>query len=154
MSLCLAVITYTVESDGDRRKLGLPSRVTFQDKPSTEAEHQFNGTLELRGQKQETCIKIMAKLKVKHIWHKDQSHSQDVIHSESSRQMIQLKISMSRSFTTACDLRRTTSGTRCAAFPSRCLQKLLVRSETNQGAASLSSCPYWILHNRAKTSQW
>lgn len=147
LSLCSAVITYSVESDGDRRKLGLPSRVTFLNKSSMEAEHHFNGTLELRGQKQETCIKIMAKLKVKRIWHKDRSHSQDITPSESSRQMIQLKIFMSRSFTTACNLRRTTSGTRCAAFPSRCLQKLLVRSETNQGAASLSSCPYWILHN-------
>lgn len=71
------MITYSVESDGDRRKLGLPSRVTFQDKPSTEAEHQFNGTLELRGQKQEACVKIMAKLKVKHMWRKDRLHSQD-----------------------------------------------------------------------------
>lgn len=141
------MITYSVESDGDRRKLGLPSRVMFL-KSSMEAEHQFNGTLELRGQKQETCIKITAKLKVKRIKIRfPRSHSQDIIHSESSRQMIQLKIFMSRSFTTACDLHRTTSGTRCAAFPSRCLQKLLVRSETNQGAASLSSCPYWILHN-------
>lgn len=154
MSLCSAVITYSVESDVARRELGLPSRVTFQDKPGTEAEHQFNGTLELRGQKQKACVKIMAKLKVKHIWQKDRSHSQDVIHSESSRQMIQLKICMSRSFTTACDLHRTTSRTRCAAFPSRCLQKLLVRSETNQGTASLSSCPYWILHNGAKPSGW
>nr|XP_046259385.1 integrin alpha-6 isoform X2 [Scatophagus argus] len=56
-------ISYSVESDGDRRKQGLSSRVMFLNKSHTETDHQFNGTLDLRGQKQETCIKIIAKLK-------------------------------------------------------------------------------------------
>ncbi|XP_041806049.1 integrin alpha-6 isoform X2 [Chelmon rostratus] len=56
-------VSYTVEADGDRRKQGLPSRVMFLNKSRSEADYQFNGTLDLRGQKQETCIKIIAKLK-------------------------------------------------------------------------------------------
>ncbi|XP_034549203.1 integrin alpha-6 isoform X2 [Notolabrus celidotus] len=56
-------ISYTVEADGDRRKQGLPSRVMFLNKSLTETDHHFNGTLDLRGQKQETCTKIVAKLK-------------------------------------------------------------------------------------------
>lgn len=78
-SLCPAAISYSVESDGDRRKQGLPSRVMFLNKSRTEADYQLNGTLDLRGQKQETCIKIMAKLKVKHICQIDKSHLQDII---------------------------------------------------------------------------
>uniref|UniRef100_A0A3Q3VLA2 Uncharacterized protein n=1 Tax=Mola mola TaxID=94237 RepID=A0A3Q3VLA2_MOLML len=56
-------ISYSVESDGDRRKQGLPSRVTFLNYSHSETEYQFNGTLDLRSQKQDTCINIMAKLK-------------------------------------------------------------------------------------------
>ncbi|XP_070694793.1 integrin alpha-6 [Pempheris klunzingeri] len=56
-------ISYCVEADGDRRKQGLPSRVMFLNKSRTETDYQFNGTLDLRGQKQETCIKIISKLK-------------------------------------------------------------------------------------------
>ncbi|XP_077583766.1 integrin alpha-6 isoform X2 [Stigmatopora nigra] len=56
-------IGYSVEADGDRRKQGLLSRVVFLNKSNSETEHQFNGTLDLRGQKQETCVKIKAKLK-------------------------------------------------------------------------------------------
>ncbi|XP_044072687.1 integrin alpha-6 isoform X2 [Siniperca chuatsi] len=56
-------ISYSVEVDGDRRKQGLPSRVMFLNKSRTETDYQFKGTLDLRGQKQETCIKIVAKLK-------------------------------------------------------------------------------------------
>ncbi|XP_057708221.1 integrin alpha-6 isoform X3 [Corythoichthys intestinalis] len=56
-------ISYSVEADGDRRKQGLLSRVIFLNKSNSETEHQFNGTLDLRGQKQETCVKIKAKLK-------------------------------------------------------------------------------------------
>lgn len=66
-SLYTAAMSYCVEADGDRRKQGLPSRVMFLNKTRTETDYQFNGTLDLRGQKQETCIKIIAKLKVKHI---------------------------------------------------------------------------------------
>uniref|UniRef100_A0A7N8XW57 Integrin, alpha 6a n=1 Tax=Mastacembelus armatus TaxID=205130 RepID=A0A7N8XW57_9TELE len=56
-------ISYSVEADGDRRKQGLPSRVMFLNKPNTETDYQFNSTLDLRGQNQETCIKIKAKLR-------------------------------------------------------------------------------------------
>ncbi|XP_070770321.1 integrin alpha-6 isoform X3 [Enoplosus armatus] len=56
-------ISCSVEADGDRRKQGLPSRVMFLNKSRTEADYQFNSTLDLRGQKQETCTKIVAKLK-------------------------------------------------------------------------------------------
>ncbi|XP_027146486.1 integrin alpha-6 isoform X1 [Larimichthys crocea] len=55
-------ISYFVEADGHRRKQGLPPRVTFLNKSHTET-YQFNGTLDLRSQEQETCIKIGAKLK-------------------------------------------------------------------------------------------
>ncbi|XP_061697252.1 integrin alpha-6 isoform X2 [Syngnathoides biaculeatus] len=56
-------ISYSVEADGDRRKQGLLSRVMFLNTSNSETEHQFNSTTDLRGQKQETCIKIKAKLK-------------------------------------------------------------------------------------------
>ncbi|XP_078118003.1 integrin alpha-6 isoform X1 [Sander vitreus] len=56
-------IGYSVEADGDRRKQGLPARVTFLNKSHSETDYQFNGTLDLRGQNQKTCIKITAKLK-------------------------------------------------------------------------------------------
>uniref|UniRef100_A0A3B4VE67 Integrin subunit alpha 6 n=1 Tax=Seriola dumerili TaxID=41447 RepID=A0A3B4VE67_SERDU len=56
-------ISYSVEADGDRRKQGLPSRVTFENKSRTDTDYQFNSTIDLRGQKQATCIKIKAKLK-------------------------------------------------------------------------------------------
>ncbi|XP_049583420.1 integrin alpha-6 isoform X1 [Syngnathus scovelli] len=57
------IIGYSVEVDGIRRKQGLFSRVAFFNKSNSETEHHFNGTLDLRGQKQEMCIKIKAKLK-------------------------------------------------------------------------------------------
>ncbi|XP_035030924.1 integrin alpha-6 isoform X1 [Hippoglossus stenolepis] len=56
-------ISYSVEADGDRRKQGLTSRVMFMNKSHSDTDYLFNGTLDLRGQKQETCIKIKAKLK-------------------------------------------------------------------------------------------
>ena len=65
LSLYTSAISYSVEADGDRRKQGLPSRVMFLNKSHTDTDYQFNGTLDLRGQNQETCIKIKAKLKVK-----------------------------------------------------------------------------------------
>uniref|UniRef100_A0A4W6FXJ1 Integrin subunit alpha 6 n=1 Tax=Lates calcarifer TaxID=8187 RepID=A0A4W6FXJ1_LATCA len=55
--------TYSVEADGVRRKQGLPSRAMFLNKSRSDTDYQFNGTLDLRGQNQETCIKIKAKLK-------------------------------------------------------------------------------------------
>ncbi|KAM9850652.1 integrin alpha-6 [Aulostomus maculatus] len=57
------ILGYSVEVDGDRRKQGLPSRVMFLNKSRTETDHQINGTLELRGQNQDSCIKIKVKLK-------------------------------------------------------------------------------------------
>ncbi|XP_038576430.1 LOW QUALITY PROTEIN: integrin alpha-6 [Micropterus salmoides] len=56
-------ISYSVEADGNRRKQGLPSRVVFLNNSRTDIDYQFNGTSDLHGQKQETCIKIVAKLK-------------------------------------------------------------------------------------------
>lgn len=60
----MAAIAFSVEADGERRKLGLPSRVTFLNRTSTEAEHQYNGTVDLRGQKRKKCMKIEARVKV------------------------------------------------------------------------------------------
>uniref|UniRef100_A0A8C9ZBP1 Integrin subunit alpha 6 n=1 Tax=Sander lucioperca TaxID=283035 RepID=A0A8C9ZBP1_SANLU len=40
-------IGYSVEADGDRRKQGLPARVTFLNKSRSETDYQFNGTLDL-----------------------------------------------------------------------------------------------------------
>lgn len=68
--LCPAAVGFSVESDGDRRKQGLPSRLTFLNVSRSDMEYQFNGTLDLRSQKQENCIKILAKLKVKPTWEK------------------------------------------------------------------------------------
>ncbi|XP_044221590.1 integrin alpha-6 isoform X1 [Thunnus albacares] len=56
-------ISYSVEADRDSRKQGLPSRVMFLNKSRTETDYQFNGTVDLRGQNQDTCVKIKAKLK-------------------------------------------------------------------------------------------
>uniref|UniRef100_A0A4W6FWN8 Integrin subunit alpha 6 n=1 Tax=Lates calcarifer TaxID=8187 RepID=A0A4W6FWN8_LATCA len=61
--LYAAAIRYSVEADGVRRKQGLPSRAMFLNKSRSDTDYQFNGTLDLRGQNQETCIKIKAKLK-------------------------------------------------------------------------------------------
>ncbi|XP_056290120.1 integrin alpha-6 isoform X1 [Pseudoliparis swirei] len=56
-------IGYSVEADADRRKQGLTSRVTFLNKSRPETDYQLNGTLDLRGQNQKSCIKITARLK-------------------------------------------------------------------------------------------
>lgn len=56
-------ISYSVEADAVRWKQGLPSRVMFLNKSSSENDFIHNGTLELRGQNQETCITLKAKLK-------------------------------------------------------------------------------------------
>lgn len=81
VSLCTAAISYTAEADGERRKQGLPSRVMFLSKFHTDTDYQFNGTLDLRGQNQESCVKIIAKLKVKHTF-----RSAGYIHPESQEQ--------------------------------------------------------------------
>ncbi|KAL6100817.1 itga6 [Pungitius sinensis] len=56
-------IGYSIEADGDRREHGLTSRVMFLKKPRSETDYQMNGTLDLRGQNQKSCIKITARLK-------------------------------------------------------------------------------------------
>lgn len=56
-------VVFSVEADGERRKQGLPSRVTFLHKPHSDTDYQFNGTVELRSRKQETCTNLMGKLK-------------------------------------------------------------------------------------------
>uniref|UniRef100_A0A672JKP4 Uncharacterized protein n=1 Tax=Salarias fasciatus TaxID=181472 RepID=A0A672JKP4_SALFA len=54
---------YSVEADGDRRKQGLTSRVMFLNKTRTESDYQLNGTVDLRGQNQESCVKIKGRLR-------------------------------------------------------------------------------------------
>ncbi|XP_022068905.2 integrin alpha-6 isoform X3 [Acanthochromis polyacanthus] len=56
-------IGYFVEADGVRRKKGLPSRVVFLNRSRSESDYQFNGTIDLRGQGQESCVMIKARLK-------------------------------------------------------------------------------------------
>uniref|UniRef100_A0A8C6UDH7 Integrin, alpha 6a n=1 Tax=Neogobius melanostomus TaxID=47308 RepID=A0A8C6UDH7_9GOBI len=55
-------ISYSMEADAVRWTQGLPSRVMFLNKSSSENDFIYNGTLELRGQNQETCITLKAKL--------------------------------------------------------------------------------------------
>lgn len=61
-----AAVGFSVESDVERRKQGLPSRLAFLNRSLSDAEHQLNGTLELRSRKQEACIRILGTLKVTH----------------------------------------------------------------------------------------
>ncbi|KAG7227580.1 hypothetical protein INR49_005395 [Caranx melampygus] len=56
-------ISYSVEADGELRKQGLPSRVSFLNTSRNDADYQYNSTLDLRGQKQATCVMVKAKLK-------------------------------------------------------------------------------------------
>ncbi|CAG09957.1 unnamed protein product, partial [Tetraodon nigroviridis] len=56
-------VGFSVESDVERRKQGLPSRLAFLNRSLSDAEHQLNGTLELRSRKQEACIRILGTLK-------------------------------------------------------------------------------------------
>lgn len=59
-----AAISYSVEADGYHRKQGLASRVLFLNKSSSDLDYQYNGTIDLRSQNQETCITLKARLKV------------------------------------------------------------------------------------------
>ncbi|XP_036400795.1 integrin alpha-6-like [Megalops cyprinoides] len=56
------LISYSLEAESERRKLGLPSRVTFLTKSSTDQDYQSTGTLELRGQNKQTCMKAELRL--------------------------------------------------------------------------------------------
>ncbi|KAG7464019.1 hypothetical protein MATL_G00182810 [Megalops atlanticus] len=55
-------ISYSLEAESERRKLGLPSRVTFLTKSSTNQDYQSTGTLELRGQNKQNCMKAELRL--------------------------------------------------------------------------------------------
>ncbi|XP_033842646.1 integrin alpha-6 isoform X1 [Periophthalmus magnuspinnatus] len=83
-------INYSVEADAVRWTQGLPSRVVFLNKSSSENDFIHNGTLELRGQNQEACIKLKAKLKDNI---KDKMHS---IPIEVSADIVGLKPQRSR----------------------------------------------------------
>ncbi|KAM4560818.1 integrin alpha-6 [Fundulus diaphanus] len=58
------IISYSIEADGESRKKGLNSRVTFLNK-SAESDTWFNNTLELRGQNRESCVSVNVGLKEK-----------------------------------------------------------------------------------------
>uniref|UniRef100_A0AAX7U3U0 Integrin alpha-2 domain-containing protein n=1 Tax=Astatotilapia calliptera TaxID=8154 RepID=A0AAX7U3U0_ASTCA len=53
---------YSVEVDRAHRR-GLTSRAMFLNDSSSELEYQFNGTLKLKEQNQQKCIKLIARLK-------------------------------------------------------------------------------------------
>ncbi|KAJ8416861.1 hypothetical protein AAFF_G00327390 [Aldrovandia affinis] len=55
-------VTYLFEAESERRKLGLPARVMFMKKSSTDQDFQFKGTMELHGQNRPTCIKTELRL--------------------------------------------------------------------------------------------
>ncbi|XP_072253147.1 integrin alpha-6 isoform X2 [Leuresthes tenuis] len=55
-------ISYSVEADGDRRKLGLTSRAVFL-KSLPESDYHLNGTIDLQSQNRRNCINIEARLK-------------------------------------------------------------------------------------------
>ncbi|XP_062383758.1 integrin alpha-6-like [Sardina pilchardus] len=57
------VVKYMLQSDMERRNAGLPSRVTFSTRSESDPESQSTGTLELRGQNVQNCIKNQLKLK-------------------------------------------------------------------------------------------
>ncbi|CAL9690248.1 unnamed protein product [Knipowitschia caucasica] len=83
-------ISFSVEADAVRWSQGLPSRVVFLNKSQSENDFIHNGTLELRAQNQETCIKLKAKLK-ENI--KDKMHSVPI---EVSADIVGLKRQKSR----------------------------------------------------------
>uniref|UniRef100_A0A6Q2XEA1 Integrin alpha-2 domain-containing protein n=1 Tax=Esox lucius TaxID=8010 RepID=A0A6Q2XEA1_ESOLU len=53
---------YTFESEAERRKQGLPSRVIFLNKSHTDQDFQSSGTLDLRGQNKRMCTKTKIRL--------------------------------------------------------------------------------------------
>ncbi|XP_014264483.3 integrin alpha-6 isoform X2 [Maylandia zebra] len=55
-------VSYSVEVDRAHRR-GLTSRAMFLNDSSSELEYQFNGTLKLKEQNQQKCIKLIARLK-------------------------------------------------------------------------------------------
>lgn len=61
-----AAISYVLETESQRRKQGLHSRVSFLDKKPTDQDFQSTGMLELRGQNKKTCHKVKLRLQVLH----------------------------------------------------------------------------------------
>ncbi|XP_006010755.1 integrin alpha-6 isoform X2 [Latimeria chalumnae] len=55
-------IAYEFEAEADRRKLGLPSRVTFSNQGNNALELQHKGTLDLKGQNSENCKSVELRL--------------------------------------------------------------------------------------------
>ncbi|KAK3543748.1 hypothetical protein QTP70_027161 [Hemibagrus guttatus] len=55
-------ISYMFETESQRRKQGLHSRVSFLDKKPTDQDFQSTGTLELRGQNKKSCQKVQLRL--------------------------------------------------------------------------------------------
>lgn len=55
-------ISYTLEAESVRRKQGMPSRVSFQDKKPTDQDFQSTGSLELKGQNKRACYKTKLRL--------------------------------------------------------------------------------------------
>lgn len=63
-----AAVSYAVEVDRAHRR-GLTSRAMFLNDSSSELEYQFNGTLKLKEQNHQKCIKLIARLKVNQVSH-------------------------------------------------------------------------------------
>ncbi|MGH0120372.1 UNVERIFIED_CONTAM: hypothetical protein FKN15_039175 [Acipenser sinensis] len=56
-------IAYTFEAESDRKKMNLPSRVTFLNNTPGDPDYQHTGSLDLRGQNKEKCVKAELKLR-------------------------------------------------------------------------------------------
>ncbi|XP_033872607.1 integrin alpha-6-like isoform X1 [Acipenser ruthenus] len=55
-------IAYTFEAESERKKINLPSRVTFLGNAPGDPDYQHTGTLNLRGQNENKCVKAELKL--------------------------------------------------------------------------------------------
>ncbi|KAK1166135.1 integrin alpha-6-like isoform X1 [Acipenser oxyrinchus oxyrinchus] len=55
-------IAYTFEAESDRKKMNLPSRVTFLNNTPGDPDYQHTGSLDLRGQNKKECVKAELKL--------------------------------------------------------------------------------------------
>uniref|UniRef100_A0A3B3RRN9 Integrin subunit alpha 6 n=1 Tax=Paramormyrops kingsleyae TaxID=1676925 RepID=A0A3B3RRN9_9TELE len=55
-------IAYTFEVESERRRLGLPSRVTFLNKSTTDPDSQFSGMLDLRMKNRKECTSAKLQL--------------------------------------------------------------------------------------------
>ncbi|XP_041118988.1 integrin alpha-6-like [Polyodon spathula] len=55
-------IAYTFEAESERKKINLPSRVTFLDNAPGDPDYQHTGSVDLRGQNKEKCVKAELKL--------------------------------------------------------------------------------------------